>query len=230
MIISLRKFKYKIFSPISKKFKKKYKRYKNKKKLKLLPFFFIFMFSFLFLMFSINFTPAINNLANFKLKNLAVNIANEVVICQIENEKDTNLENIERDKYGTISSIETNVIKLNILKSKIIQDIEKRFENLNYGEIRIPIGSIFKNEMFYGRGPKIPIKIIILNSLDTDLKSTFTSCGINQTKHEVILNVKINATALLPFGKTETEATTQIPITETIIVGSVPNTCLNMGT
>ena len=69
---------------------------------------------------------------------------------------------------------------------------------------------------------------MLFRSAQVEVENNFSSEGINQTKHEIILNVKTNVTVIIPTGNILAEITTQIPVADTIIVGKVPNTYTNI--
>lgn len=64
--------------------------------------------------------------------------------------------------------------------------------------------------------------------METDLKSEFTSQGINQTLHRIYLNVKCRVNILTPFQDLEKEIINQVLLAENVIVGRIPNTYYNL--
>jgi sporulation protein YunB len=170
------------------------------------------------------FAPIIREIAAAKVKAAAGRIINDAIISQVAQNESVfdGIETIERKESGEVSSVELNPLKMNALKAAVTREIQEKFSQIDAKEIYVPLGSALKNEMFAGRGPKIPVKIITLSTLEMNLLSEMVSCGINQSKHEIILRVKANICAILPAGKIETEATSQIPVSETIIIGDTP--------
>jgi len=79
-----------------------------------------------------------------------------------------------------------------------------------------------------GRGPGVKIQISPIGTLETDLKSEFTSQGINQTLHRVYLDVKVKVNILTPFKDIEKEITNQVLLVENIIVGRIPQNYYNL--
>lgn len=79
-----------------------------------------------------------------------------------------------------------------------------------------------------GRGPGIKIRISSIGNVETDLKSEFTSQGINQTLHRVYLEVKCKVNILTPFQNIEKEITNQVLLVENVIVGRIPETYYNL--
>lgn len=72
------------------------------------------------------------------------------------------------------------------------------------------------------------IRISSIGSVETDLKSEFSSQGINQTLHRVFLDVKCKVAILTPFEDIEKEITNQVLLIENVIVGNIPDTYYNL--
>lgn len=89
-------------------------------------------------------------------------------------------------------------------------------------------GSFTGFKLLAGRGPGVKIKISTIGEVETDLRSEFTSQGINQTLHRVYLQVKCNVNILTPFDNISREITNQVLLIENVIVGNIPNTYYNL--
>jgi hypothetical protein len=74
-----------------------------------------------------------------------------------------------------------------------------------------------------GRGPLITVKMQSVGSSTARLVNRFTSAGINQTKHQILLNVDVYVSILLPGFTTATKVSNSFTVAETVIVGSVPD-------
>ena len=77
--------------------------------------------------------------------------------------------------------------------------------------------------MFSGTGPKIPVTLASTGFTEADIESSFKSGGINQTVHSVSMRVKTTVNVILPYGITSVSLETAVPVTETVIVGNVPD-------
>lgn len=82
--------------------------------------------------------------------------------------------------------------------------------------------------MLAGRGPGIKITISSIGDVETELRSEFSSQGINQTLHRVYLQVKCEVNILTPFDNISREITNQVLLMENVIVGNIPNTYYNL--
>lgn len=59
------------------------------------------------------------------------------------------------------------------------------------------------------------------------VENRFTDCGINQTKHQLFLDMILDIDILVPMRTLSTQVTQEILIAETIIVGEVPQMFVN---
>ena len=75
--------------------------------------------------------------------------------------------------------------------------------------------------------PQFKIALERAGNIETEIKSEFTSVGINQTLHRIYLNLTCTVDILTPFESIGKSITSQVLLTETVIVGTVPDTYYN---
>lgn len=154
--------------------------------------------------------------------NLATSTINKT-LSEVLQTKYSEFVNISADKNGTVTSVEANTLSMNTFKADFIDTLQKRINELPDGSISIPLGSLSNKEIFSGFGPKIKIKTVPNGIVRADFSEEFVSCGINQVKHKIFLDVSVTITlASAAMYKTQT-VHTAVPISETIIGGTVPN-------
>lgn len=171
-----------------------------------------------------NILPSLAVISEFKAKSMLTSTVNNEV-QKIFN-GDINYEdmvNVYRDSNGNISSIETNMARLNILSSTISASIQERLYKIQKESVAIPFGTLTGNSIFSGTGPALYIKIYPMGTVETDFISEFTGQEINQTKHSIYLQVKTYMRICAPLMNKTIEFTTSIPVAETVILGKVPD-------
>ena len=134
---------------------------------------------------------------------------------------------LEKDENGNISALTTNMSKVNTMQAEIANAIISKLAEKEITNIRVPLGNVIGGTLFSGRGPYIPVKIVSLNNVDTRFTNEFTSAGINQTQHQILLHVDVSLDLLLPSGTESTSVSIALNVAETIIVGIVPETYSN---
>ena len=75
-----------------------------------------------------------------------------------------------------------------------------------------------------GRGPCLRVRMQSVGTATARFDNQFSSAGINQTRHRIILDVDVHVSILLPGLTTYTKVSNEISVAETVIVGGVPET------
>ena len=79
-----------------------------------------------------------------------------------------------------------------------------------------------------GWGPNIKVKIIPVGSVSINFSDEFKQAGINQTRHKIYMEMQTQVRIVVPLGSDIINVATKVPITETIIIGDVPDTYVNV--
>ena len=124
--------------------------------------------------------------------------------------------------------VRADTVKQNYLASQVVLNCDEKLSELGDLGVKIPLGYLTNNIMFYNIGPKITVKMQQVGNITTSYESEFESAGINQTRQKIYLNVEAKMRIVVPFHSDEIEVTTQIPVSDTIIVGKIPDTAINM--
>ena len=74
-----------------------------------------------------------------------------------------------------------------------------------------------------GRGPSLFVRMQAVGSASATFRNQFTSAGINQTRHQIFLDVDVYMSILLPGLTTSTKVSNEVAVAETVIVGGVPD-------
>ena len=172
--------------------------------------------------------PVMEKQCETMAKSIATKISNEQATIVMSNYKYTDLCTITKDDNGNIAMISANVIPVNEIISDVAIKIQEELNNTENSEFFIPLGTFLGSKLLAGRGPKVSIKMATIGSVLTDLKSEFSSAGINQTMHRIYLEVKCTVVILTPFETMEEEITNQVLLAEAVIVGTTPNTYYNL--
>lgn len=135
---------------------------------------------------------------------------------------------IEKDSQGNITMMTADTLKLSEIATKTVLKAQDELEKINKMDIKVPIGHITKNNILANYGPTVTVKVQPIGSITTKYLSDFESAGINQTRHNIYVETTTKVKLILPFQSSELEVVSQIPIVETIIVGKVPNTAIQL--
>ena len=134
---------------------------------------------------------------------------------------------LEKDVDGNITALKTNMAEINNLKTQILSILNERLYDISVEDLGIAIGSLIAPEFFAGRGPKIPVRIISCSMTSAGFENVFSAAGINQTLHQILMDVTVTVSLLLPTGSATVDVQSQVVIAETVIVGTVPDNYVN---
>ena len=182
----------------------------------------------LFLALRGKYRDIIRDLAQTQVKNTTSDLTNDAIAKQIDDGviQYDRIVYFEKDLEGRITALKTNMSEVNRLKTDILNIINDEILALDTSDIGIPLGSLFFPELLSGRGPAIPVRILAIRNSDANFSSSFTQAGINQTLHQLIMEVSVDV-AVLVLGQTNGfTVSSQVVVAETVIVGDVPNTFL----
>jgi sporulation protein YunB len=171
--------------------------------------------------------PTILSISEARLRAIAVNAMNAAVQETIGDGMNyTDLINIEKDDTGQIMLVRANAALMNSLAADTAITAQDKISSIGEQGISIPIGTIIGGQLLSGRGPLVKVKFEPVGSVTTDFMTEFEDAGINQTRHKIFL--VLNATVKIVVGNAsqQVEISSQVLISETIIVGSVPNSYL----
>ncbi len=129
---------------------------------------------------------------------------------------------LERDSQGNITALVSNVATVNMLQARITNAVVEKFAGSDMTHVTIPLGNLIGGPVFSGRGPRIGVDILSITNVSTSFRNEFSSAGINQTRHRIIMDVLVSLEVMLG-GRTGTDSVlTEVNVAETVIVGNVP--------
>lgn len=174
--------------------------------------------------------PQLVALAQAKLRNQLTLISNEAVAAVLAQEalRYSDMVVMEPGPGGGIATITTETVRLNNLRSSVMAQVVAKVESLDIHSLGIPLGALTGMDIFAGSGPDLPVQVLSVASAEGNYRNDFISAGINQTLHRVILDITVTADLLLPGGVVETFVSTPVCVAETIIIGQVPQTYLEL--
>ncbi|NLV22095.1 MAG: sporulation protein YunB [Syntrophomonadaceae bacterium] len=135
---------------------------------------------------------------------------------------------IHKDDQGRIVMLQANTVILNQLMARTTKAILQGFKTSDADQIRIPLGQITGITLLAGKGPRFTVKVIPASQIYVAVDDKFEQAGINQTRHRIYMRVKTRIKMAVPFMYKDLNVVTTIPMAETIIVGNVPQTYVNL--
>ena len=168
--------------------------------------------------------PILERMAVTRVENTVNRIVSEAVKESISSGKISydRLTAFEKDGDGRITAVYSNMAAFNQLQAEILDLVLARIEQVSARELSIPVGSLTGSPLLAGRGPRIRVRMESIGSSSAEFRNQFETGGINQTRHQIILEVNVSVSILLPGFTTATTVSNAVTVAETVIVGSVP--------
>ena len=174
-------------------------------------------------------TPTIKVLADTKAEELANRSINKSVAEIIKDEVNySDLMNTKVDNEGKITMIESNTVMMNKVASDVALRIQEELKQVKTTTSYIPIGTALGSPILAKYGPQLKVSIEPIGTVYVNFKTDFEDAGINQTRHRIYLEVNTKVKVVIPLTTDTKEVKAEIPICETVIVGDVPNSYINI--
>jgi sporulation protein YunB len=175
--------------------------------------------------FDIRVRPLIERISEYQSRVATVRIINDTILNELGsgNYNYDSLITIGYDTNGEIKSIESDMNTINRLKSRSALLINEAVGTLEKMNIGVSLGTASGVAFLYGRGPILPVRVLPKGYANSVLISDFSSAGINQTRHRIIMEIEVNLTAILPGYSKDLNVMTSFLVAETIIVGDIPH-------
>lgn len=140
----------------------------------------------------------------------------------------SDLVTLERSENGDIVALTSNMARANVLRSQLLDTALTALDGLETMEIGVPLGTILDWDLLSGRGPDVHVRVLYTGTASAEFENEFTTAGINQTRHQIFFNVDAEIAVLLPGRQCRTNVCTRVCVAETVIVGKVPETYLQL--
>lgn len=135
---------------------------------------------------------------------------------------------IERNADNAVTAVMADISCVNKIKTKTNARLLEALADIDGEQICIPLGTITGNSLLVGRGPDIKVKMQLTGSSEVEIKSNFESAGINQTRHIIVMEIVCRVYIVMLGVESLQEISLTVPIAETLIVGTVPDTFLDV--
>ena len=169
---------------------------------------------------------AIGELKAQELTTRAVNQGVSIVLDQNIEYKD--LIFIKEDNEGNITLMQANTMKMNRVASDVALNIQEQLKQIKAASERIPLGNALGSQLLAQYGPKIKLAVTPVGMVDVNFGTEFQQSGINQTRHRIFLIINTSVRVIVPFSSNTIQIVTYVPIAETVIVGRVPQSYIQV--
>lgn len=174
-----------------------------------------------------NVNPVIISFCKETMQQTAYTSINSAVKDVMSHNDSADLVTIQYDKEGKIRYVGANTAKIGVITNEITLLTQEKVNSQSINGIKIPIGSLSGMTILTGLGPDFNVKVFSVGAVRSYVRSVFSTAGINQTSHKVFLGVTTSIALAIPGVNSSVTADSEVLISETIIVGDVPQTFLS---
>lgn len=169
--------------------------------------------------------PLIREMAEAEAENAVTLAIHNVLSDMLQNgELDYDrLIQLEKDEYGAVTAAYANMGRISLLRAELVRSVTREIMDRDRVELRLPLGNLFGIALLSGSGPRLSLRILSVESIQADLSSRFTAAGINQTLHQIRVEMRVSVRVMVPGGFTSGVVSVRLPVAETLIVGRVPD-------
>ena len=165
----------------------------------------------------------IDEISRYESKLLAMKIINMAVEKAMIDVPSDELVVEEKDENGTVTSLTLDPSKTNKINYIISDTINSKLKEYEDEGFKVPVGTLSGITFLNGRGFDLELRLHQLGAVSTKIRSEFVSCGVNQSKYRVFVQIKVELSAVLAVSTTDVCVEHEFLLCEKVIVGKVPN-------
>lgn len=177
----------------------------------------------LFLLLEKNLEKVILDMAHARAEAMAVEYMHEAVQQVMgEDMGYRDMMEVRLDEGGRVTLIQANAARMNALATRTALRCQEQLEGAQAQSVAIPLGAALGIPFFSAMGPKIQVRILPVSAVTANFSTEFESAGINQSRHKIYLSLQTTVKLVIPTGAKQVNLSSQVLIAESIIVGDVP--------
>lgn len=134
---------------------------------------------------------------------------------------------VQKDDAGRVSLLQANTT-LMIPGLETALHAQAALSSLENQFVSIPLGAALGVTILAGSGPRIRVQILPVGAVSALFSTEFQSAGINQTRHKILLTLEATVRLVIPNGVEEVAVSSQMAVAESIIVGLVPDSFVDV--
>lgn len=190
--------------------------------------------------------PILVKYVNLEVERVTSNVVETSVNQILTKGLEQDLFIITKNRYDEVEMVDYDTKKVNLLLKQINQEIHKKLQLLEEGNIEkfnisssfkgqkftkvkggvvceLPLGALTGNGFLSNLGPIIPLKMSFLGQVESSLKTKVTDYGINNLYLELSIHVEIRERVTFPKNSQDKTIAIDAPLSIKIIQGVVPD-------
>lgn len=180
--------------------------------------------------FENNVKPIIMQYCKAKIEALTISAVNHAISMVINDGIDYgDLVEVEKGSDGNITALRAKTSKINLLARQISSIALQNIDKISKRGLNIPLGAFFNSVIIAGSGPEVTVNFVSTGAVDCVFTSQFSQASINHTLHKIFIKVNSGVRLIIPSSDTLIETSSEVLVSECVLIGKVPDTYLNSG-
>lgn len=135
---------------------------------------------------------------------------------------------VRSDGQGRVTMLQANAVRMNELATTTALRAQERLTSADAQSVSIPLGAALGVPFLSALGPRVQVRIVPVSAVTAAFSTEFESAGINQSRHKIYLSLHTTVRLVIPSGAKQVKVGSQVLIAESIIVGEVPQSYVNV--
>lgn len=217
------------------------KRHYEKDRLMIIVLLIFFLVCFFLAIFSKYLSPGIINITKYKVNEVTTNIVNDAVFNYKKSNTDlNNLIVTKNNKKEEIISVDVDMEQAYVMLSDLVAEIRNNIEKFQQGDykyynmeslstshnglvISIPLGAMSGRNLIINLGPKIPVKISLLEDVKANLRTEVKEYGINNSLINLYIKIDIEQNIEMPSATKSFFYNYEMLLSSKLVYGVVPD-------
>jgi sporulation protein YunB len=171
--------------------------------------------------------PAIKRQAEMQVLGIGQSVLNDALKRTLDTADFTNLVIVQRDEAGDIQLVTVNSKEINNIENIALTYAQDKLSSMEKTGVSVNVGSALST-LTTGLGPDIKIGVQPRGAAQATYYTRFETGGVNQTRHKIYIRLKADLRVLVGLSVLDVEVRNDLLICETIIVGKVPESYIDV--
>ena len=182
------------------------------------------------LLLDLRLRPYIQSISSYQARIYGTRVINDAIYGELakDNVRYDNLITLTQNAQGEITSLQTDMVALGRLRGRVTDAVLQEIDEMGKQNLYLSLGTLSGVQLLSGRGPDLNLKVVPSGYMTSEIENRFDSAGINQTRHQIMLKIDMRVLAIIPGYTVSTDVHTEYCLAETVIVGTVPDTFLEL--
>lgn len=172
-------------------------------------------------------SPAIKKQAEMQVLGIGQSVLNDALKHTLDTADFSDLVIVERDEAGDIQLVTVNSEEINNIENTALTYAQQQLSKLEKTGVSVNVGSALST-LTTGLGPDIKIGVQPKGAASATYYTRFETGGVNQTRFMIYIRLNADLRMLVGLSVQDVEVKNDILICETIIVGKVPQSYIDV--